>query len=144
MVHGATARGQGVPNRPGGGGRWAENAKKMLFRGNEPKILMKIKNLAFSRPQNELLFECKNPQSKQRNGQEYTSGCRAPDCHAVILSGANPPRRVRSAALRRKSRHSRESGNPARSVDVDPRLRGGEEGLTLISMGGRRAHGHSE
>jgi hypothetical protein len=66
MEQGATARAQGVPNRHGGGGRWAENAKKMLFRGNEPKTLVKIKNLAFSGPQNELLFECKKTQSKQR------------------------------------------------------------------------------
>jgi hypothetical protein len=66
MVHGATARAQGVPNRPAGGGRCGEIAKKMLFRGNEPKTLLKIKNLAFSGPQNELLFVCKKPQSKQR------------------------------------------------------------------------------
>jgi hypothetical protein len=43
----------------------------------------------------------------------------------------------------RKSRHSRESGNPARSSDVDPRLRGGDERLTLISTGGPEAHGRS-
>ena len=56
MEHGATARAEGVPNRPAGGGRWAEIAKKMLFRGNEPKTLLKIKNLAFLGPQNELFF----------------------------------------------------------------------------------------
>jgi hypothetical protein len=33
----------------------------------------------------------------------------------------------------------RESGNPARSGDLDPRLRGGDESLTLISMGGPQA-----
>jgi hypothetical protein len=66
MECGATGRGQGVPNRPAGGGTWAEIAKKMLFRGNELKILLKAKNLAFSRPQNELPFERKKPQSKQR------------------------------------------------------------------------------
>jgi hypothetical protein len=38
--------------------------------------------------------------------------------------------------LRRKSRHSHESGNPAAPGDVDPGLRGGDEGLTFISMGG--------
>jgi hypothetical protein len=62
----AQQRAQGVPNRLGGGGRWAENARKMLFRGNEPKVLLKIKNLAFSGPQNELHFVCKKPQSKQK------------------------------------------------------------------------------
>jgi hypothetical protein len=81
---------------------------------------------------------------------------------------------LRCAPLRRKSRHSRdpspacgpkpfggrrpegfgpqgESGNPARS-HVDPRpstssgqaLRGGNEGLTFIPMGGPEAHDHSE
>jgi hypothetical protein len=30
-----------------------------------------------------------------------------------------------------------------RSVDVDPRLRGGDEVLTFISMGGLQAHDHS-
>jgi len=47
------------------------------------------------------------------------------------------------AALRRKSRHSRESGNPARSGNVDPRLRGGDDGLTFISTGGPQALDHS-
>jgi hypothetical protein len=47
------------------------------------------------------------------------------------------------APLRRKSRHSRESGNPVGSPDVDPRLRGGD-GLTFISVGGPQAHHHSE
>jgi hypothetical protein len=46
--------------------------------------------------------------------------------------------------LRRKSRHSRESGNPAPPGDLDPRLRGGDEGLTFITTGGRHAHRHSE
>jgi hypothetical protein len=85
MEQGATARGQGVPNQPAGGGRWTEIAKKMLFRGNEPKTLLKIKSLAFSGPQNELLFEGKKPQSKQRIWQKPTPGRRALDCHAVIL-----------------------------------------------------------
>jgi hypothetical protein len=59
---------------------------------------------------------------------------------------------LRLSSLRRKSRHSREacpprrrgSGNPARSGDMDPRFRGGDEGLTFISMGGPQAHDHSE
>ena len=95
MVHGATARAQGVPNRPGGGGRWAENAKKMLFGGNEPKTLLKIKNLAFSGPQNELHSVCKKPQSKLRiwpKIQEWTLCARLPCCHSE-RSGAERTRR---------------------------------------------------
>jgi hypothetical protein len=103
MEHGATARGQGVPNQPAGGGRWAEIAKKMLFRGNEPKTLLKIKNLAFSGPQNELLFECKKNQSKQRIWQKSTCGRRALDCHAVILSAAERSEESRSGLFRRKT-----------------------------------------
>jgi hypothetical protein len=41
------------------------------------------------------------------------------------------------AALPRKSRHSRESGNPVRLPEVDPRLRGAN-GSTFISWGGPR------
>ncbi len=85
MEHSATARAQGVPNRPAGGGKRGENAKKMLFRGNEPKTLLKIKNLAFSRPQNELYFVCKKPQSKQRiwpKTHEWTPCARLPCCHS--------------------------------------------------------------
>jgi len=62
----AAERAQGVPNRPGGGGRCAENAKKMLFSGNELKNLLEIKDLAFFRPQNELVFECKKRPSKRK------------------------------------------------------------------------------
>ena len=103
MEQGATARGQGVPNQPAGGGRWAEIAKKMLFRGNEPKTLLKIKSLAFSGPQNELLFVCKKPQSKQRIWPKSTRGRRALDCHAVILSAAERSEESRSGLFRRKT-----------------------------------------
>jgi len=95
MVDGATARAQGVPNRPAGGKRLGENAKKMLFRGNEPKTLLKIKNLAFSRPQNELYFVCKKPQTKQRiwpRIHEWTPCARLPCCHSE-RSGAERARR---------------------------------------------------
>ena len=54
-------------------------------------------------------------------------------------------------ADRRKSRHSREachrkSGERESSLsgDMDPRLRGGDEGLTFISRGEPKAHEHSE
>jgi hypothetical protein len=39
-------------------------------------------------------------------------------------------------------RHSRESGNPPPSCDVDPRLRGGDE-VIFVSSDGPQAHGNS-
>jgi hypothetical protein len=46
----------------------ARNAKKILNRGNKAKSLLKAKELAFSGPQNELVFERKKAQSKRRKG----------------------------------------------------------------------------
>jgi hypothetical protein len=46
--------GKEVQNWPGGGRKSAENAKKILNRGNEPKDLLKTKELAFSGAKNEL------------------------------------------------------------------------------------------
>jgi hypothetical protein len=48
MKNAATSPAKAVRNQPCGGGKPAENAKKMLFRRNEPKIMLKIKELAFS------------------------------------------------------------------------------------------------
>jgi hypothetical protein len=45
-----------------------KNAKKILNRGNEPKDLLKTKELAFSDAKNELFPECHKPQSKRRIG----------------------------------------------------------------------------
>jgi hypothetical protein len=59
-----------VGNRPAKDGNWAENAKKMLFRGNEPKSLLKLMGLAVFGAKNELLFECKKRQSKPKNGHK--------------------------------------------------------------------------
>jgi hypothetical protein len=42
---------------------------------------------------------------------------------------------ARSSLPSRRSRHSREGGNPACSGDVDPRFRGADEGLTIIPIG---------
>ena len=52
----ASERGKEVGNRPGGGGKWGENAKKILNRRNKAKDLLKAKELAFSGAQNELVF----------------------------------------------------------------------------------------
>jgi hypothetical protein len=57
---------QGVLNRPHGCERWAEKAKKILNRRNEPKILLKRKDLHFSGAQNELVFECEKRQSNPK------------------------------------------------------------------------------
>ncbi len=48
----------------------AEKAEKILNRGNEPKDLLKRKELSFSGAKNELVFECKKRQSKLRNGRK--------------------------------------------------------------------------
>ena len=50
-----TERAKGTRNRLGGGAKRSANAKKILNRGNEPKDLLKTKDLAFSGAQNELL-----------------------------------------------------------------------------------------
>jgi hypothetical protein len=64
----ARERGKEVRIRPGGAGKWGENAKKILNRGNEPKDLLKTKELAFSGAKNELFLECHKGQSKPRIG----------------------------------------------------------------------------
>ena len=67
---------KGVGDRPAEGGNWAGNAKKMLFRRNEPKTLLKIQELAFSGAKNELLLDCRKPQSKPKNGHKSTFSIR--------------------------------------------------------------------
>jgi len=59
---------KGVRNRSADSGKSAENAKKMLFRGNEPKNTLKTHHLTFSGTQNELLFEFRNPRSNPKIG----------------------------------------------------------------------------
>jgi hypothetical protein len=59
MKNAATSPAKAVRNRPWGGGETGGKGKKMLFRRNEPKIILKIKELAFYGAQNELPFECK-------------------------------------------------------------------------------------
>jgi hypothetical protein len=64
----ASERGKQVANRRGGGGKCVENRKKILNGGNEPKNLLKAKELALSGAQNELVFERKKGQSKRKMG----------------------------------------------------------------------------
>ena len=53
MKDAATRREKGVRDRRGGGGRCAENTKKILNSGNKPKESLKIQDLAFSGAKNE-------------------------------------------------------------------------------------------
>jgi hypothetical protein len=48
MEKAAAERVERIRSRSTGHGKWAENAEKMLFRGNEPKDLLKTKGLASS------------------------------------------------------------------------------------------------
>jgi hypothetical protein len=66
MGNAATERAQGVLNRPVEGGELAQNTKKILNRRNEPKIMWKINDLAFSGLQNELFLEFKKCRSKPK------------------------------------------------------------------------------
>jgi hypothetical protein len=58
---------KGVGDRPAGGGKWTANAKKMLFRGNKLKALLRIKELAPFDGKNKLVFECKIHRFKAKN-----------------------------------------------------------------------------
>jgi hypothetical protein len=66
MINAPADRSQGVLNRAGGGGKSAQNAKKILNRGNEPKNLLKAKGLALSGAQNEPNFQGQKTRSKLR------------------------------------------------------------------------------
>jgi hypothetical protein len=72
----ASERGKQVANRRGGGGKCVENRKKILNSGNEPKNILKAKELAFSGAKNELVFECNKPQSKPKKWPETHLFCR--------------------------------------------------------------------
>jgi hypothetical protein len=62
----ASERGKQVANCRGGGGKCVENRKKIPNSGNEPKNILKAKELAFSEAKNKLVFECNKPKSKPR------------------------------------------------------------------------------
>jgi hypothetical protein len=66
MENVATERAQGVLNRPLEGGELPQNAIKILNRRNEPKLLLKIQDLAVSGLQNELFLEFKKCRSKPK------------------------------------------------------------------------------
>jgi hypothetical protein len=60
-------RGKEVQNCPQVCGKSAENAKKILFRGNKPKTSMNIKELSSSGAENKLIFDCKNPHFRPKS-----------------------------------------------------------------------------
>src|SRR5208337_1137883 len=93
---------KGVGGRPAEGRNWTGNAKKMLFRGNEPKILLQPKELSFSLAKNELLFECRKPQSKPKNGHKPTLSKR----HTPGATAGRPYREMN----RRMDRGSKRTG----------------------------------
>jgi hypothetical protein len=105
MENAGTERAKGTRNRLGGGSKQPENAKKILNRGNEPKDLLKSKDLAFSGAQNELFLECKKTDQSEKRAAiaqalEQESGFRTQDSgpksedsgdrKVGALSGAEP------------------------------------------------------
>jgi hypothetical protein len=61
-------RGKEIRKWPAEGGKWQENARKILNRGNEPKDLLKTQHLAFLGAENEPNFECRRSRSKRKSG----------------------------------------------------------------------------
>jgi hypothetical protein len=65
-------RGKEIRKRPAEGGKWQENAKKILNRGNEPKELLKTQHLASFGTKNELktnpILSAKMSRSKRKSG----------------------------------------------------------------------------
>jgi hypothetical protein len=57
MRHAPAIRAGRVQNRPAGGWKLPQNAKKMFFRGNELNDLLQIQELAIFWLKNELYFE---------------------------------------------------------------------------------------
>ena len=59
-------RGKEIRKRPAEGGKWQENVKKILNRGNEPNKSLRINKSRKKRTQNEPSFGCKNEQIKAK------------------------------------------------------------------------------
>ena len=76
-----TERGKEIRKRPAEGGKWHENAKKILNRGNEPKALLKTQHLAIFGAKNEPNFECKKERIKAKkrvvSGRFHVTGAGA-------------------------------------------------------------------
>jgi len=100
----ARERGNVIGNRPGGGGKCVENRKKILNSGNEPKNLLKAKELAFLGAKNELVFERKKGQSKPKKRPRIHLLC------GFLVKREVPGPRDESQSCRRKRK---ERGQPA-------------------------------
>ena len=65
-------RGKEMRKRAAEGGKWQENGKKILNRGNEPKDLLKTQHLAIFGAKNELktnpILSAKMSESKRKSG----------------------------------------------------------------------------
>jgi hypothetical protein len=65
-------RGKEIRKRPAGGGKWQENAKKILNRGNEPKDVLKTQHLellgAKNEPETNPVLSAKMSRSKRKSG----------------------------------------------------------------------------
>jgi len=72
MEKAATERADGVRSRSADGGKWAENAKKMLFRGNEAKNLLKKRSWLFQGLKTNCFLSAKNPVPSEKYGREST------------------------------------------------------------------------
>jgi len=62
----ASERAKGAADRRGGRGKCVENRKKILNSGNEPKNVLKTRELSFSGAKNELVLEGKRTQIKAK------------------------------------------------------------------------------
>jgi hypothetical protein len=85
------------------GGELAQNTKKILNSGNEPKNVLKTRELSFSGAKNELLFEGKRTQIKAKNRAKNRRVDAARCCSVVLFPLAVPLQRDRPAVGQRKS-----------------------------------------
>jgi hypothetical protein len=98
MEKAAAARAMKVRYGPAVGGKWLGNAKKVLFRGNEPKDLLTIKELELLRVKNELVLSAEKHQLKRK--------MRRFRCHL-------------EQCLLRNASHSRESESTPRTFGIE-------------------------
>ena len=80
---------QGVLNRPPGCGRWAEKAKKILNRGNEPKDLLETQHLAVFWSENEPKTNWFLSAKSANQSGKVGFGCPVPGVRAGRVGGEN-------------------------------------------------------
>jgi hypothetical protein len=72
MKKAATERTDGVRSRSAGGGKWAENAKKVLFRGNEAKNLLRKRSWLSQGLRKSCFLSAQDPLPSEKYGREST------------------------------------------------------------------------